>query len=103
MTFLTIEYIKAHSRLCCDCEDDLLDLYGRSAEETVAGILNRGDTVDEMVESLVEQYGAVPANIYQASLMLVDLAYTYRSPDGAVNLSVVPYSFDIMIKPYMTL
>lgn len=103
MKFLTINYIKQHSRVDFDCEDELLELYGDSAEETVAGILNRGNTVDECVESLKEQYGTVPANIYHAALMLVEIGYTQRGPVSQVNLYVVPYAFDMLIKNYMRL
>ena len=103
MKWLTIQYIKQHSRIDYDCEDALLELYGNSAEETVAQYLNRGDSVEKCVESLKEQYGSVPASIIHAALMLVDVSYTYRSAINPSNLSMVPYSFDILVKPYMKL
>lgn len=86
-----------------DCEDDLLELYGDSAEETLAQYLNRGKNSDEMIESLTEQYGKIPAPLYHAGLMLVDISYQYRSPVNPTNVSVVPYTFDILVKPYMKL
>ena len=52
MKYLTIQYIKEHSRIDYDCEDALLELYGDSAEETMASYLNRGKTVEEMVADL---------------------------------------------------
>lgn len=103
MQYLKIEYIKQHSRLCCDCEDSLLELYGTAAEETCMNYLNRGKTVTEAVQSLTDEYGEIPAAIRQATLMLVDVSYTYRSPVSPTNLSVVPYSFDLLVKPYMIL
>lgn len=103
MRFLTIEYIKKHSRIITDAEDDILEIYGESAEEIIAGCLNRGDTVEEMVSSLVEQYGQVPWNILQAGLLLVDLSYMQRSPVNPQNMSVVPYTFDLLLKRYMIL
>ncbi len=103
MIFLSLEYIKLHSRIDFDCEDALLEEYGDAAEETLAGLLNRGDTVEEMVESLTEQYGKVPASIFQAGQMLVDIGYTHRSPVSAQNMSIVPYAFDIKIKRYIVL
>ena len=103
MKFLSLEYIKQHSRIDFDCEDGLLELYGDSAEDTLAQYLNRGKTVEEMVESLKEEYGKIPANIYHAALMLVDVSYQYRSPISPTNVSVVPYTFDILVKPYMKL
>ena len=98
MKWLKIDYIKQHSRIDFDCEDGLLELYGESAEETVLNVINR--TYDELVE---QGGGEVPAPIVQASLMLVDLSYKYRSPISPENLSMVPYTFDLLIKPYMKL
>ena len=103
MKYLTIQYIKEHSRIDYDCEDAVLELYGESAEETIAQYLNRGNSVEKCVESLKEQYGAVPASVIHAALMLVDVSYTYRSPINPSNLSLVPYTFDVLVKPYMIL
>lgn len=103
MKYLTIDYIKQHLRIDFDCEDGLLEMYGDSAEETVAQYLNRGKAVDEMVADLKEVYGHVPAPIIHASLMLVDISYQYRSPISPTNVSMVPYTFDILVKPYMKL
>lgn len=103
MTFLTIDYIRAHSRLCCNLEEELLTLYAGGAEETLAGLLGRGDTVDEMVASLTEQYGKVPDAIKQAGLMLVDLGYMQRNPVSPQNYSVVPYAIDLLIKNFILL
>lgn len=103
MKFLTIEYIKQHSRINFDCDDQLLELYGDSAEETLAGLLNRGKTVEQMVTSLTEEYGQVPARCYQAALMLTEQAYNHRGPTSPTNMSVVPYGFDLLIKPLMRL
>lgn len=103
MKYLTIDYIKQHSRIDFDCEDGLLEMYGDSAEETVAQYLNRGKTVDEMVADLRDVYGHVPAPIYHATLILVDISYQYRSPISQTNVSSVPDTFDLLIKPYMKL
>lgn len=103
MRFLTLEYIKAHSRIDYDCEDGLLELYGNAAESVLAQHLGRGKTVDDIVESLTDEFGEVPAAILQAALMLVDVSYQYRSPVSPTNIYVVPYTFDILVKPYMVL
>lgn len=103
MGFLSLDFIKQHSRIDFDCEDQLLEEYADSAEETICGFLNRGDTVDEMVDSLTNQYGKIPANIYEAGQMLVDLSYTHRSPVSPQNMSMIPYTFDLKIKRYMIL
>ena len=103
MEYLKIEYIKQHSRIDFDCDDALLELYGEAAEETIAQYLNRGKTVHQCVASLTEEYGSVPAMIRMAALMLVDVSYQFRSPISPTNMSHVPYSFDLMVKPYMRL
>lgn len=97
MKWLTLDYIKSHSRIDFDCEDDLLTMYGESAEDTVLSIIDR--TYAEVVEKWTE----VPAPLYEAALMLVDLSYQQRSPISAVNMYTVPYTFDFKIKPYMKL
>lgn len=103
MKWLTIDYIKQHSRIEYDCEDALLELYGEAAEESIADYLNRGKTVDDCAASLIAEYGKIPAKIIQASLMLVDVSYNERSPISPTNMSMVPYTFDMLVKPFMWL
>ena len=103
MEYLTLQFINDHSRIDFDCDDGLLELYGDSAEDTMAQYLNRGKNATEMIASLEEQYGAIPAPIYHATLMLVDISYQYRNPISPTSISQVPYTFDLLIKPYMKL
>ena len=93
----TIDYIKKHSRLDYDCENDLLELYIVSAEETILNI------IDRTYEDLLEKYKDVPAPIRHATLLLVENSYTHRSPAEPMQLYTVGYSFDLLIKPYMKL
>lgn len=98
MKWLTIEYVKQHSRIDYDCEDGLIQLYIESAEETVLQYLGR--TYDD----LVENYGAVPANIIHASLLLTAISYNNREPASGQNMSAIPYgNIDLLLKPYMVL
>lgn len=101
MKYITLDYIKAHSRLDELREDlretDLVTLYAESAEQTVLSYLNRS------LEDLIDNYGEVPAPVMHATLMLVDLSYMQRSPVTAQNLYTVPYTFDVLLKPYMIL
>ena len=103
MEYLTLDYIKKHSRIDFNCEDDMLELYGNSAENTMAQVLNRGKDATEMVASLTEDYGKVPDPIKHATLELVDQSYIHRSSADAQQMYYVPYGFDIMVKPYMKL
>ena len=99
MKWLTLEKIKAQLRIEPDFhdEDDLLEEYGESAEEVLLNYLSR------TYEDVIEVYGRVPAPLRHASLMLVDTSYQHRSPVNAQNMSLVPYTFDLLIKPYMRL
>lgn len=105
MKFLTIDKIKQQLRLDCTCEAELLDMYGNSAETTLAAYIgfmdeNNVPSVDKMLEAYG---GTMPAPLVQAALMLVDTSYQFRSPVSAQNMSVVPYTFDLLVKPYVKL
>lgn len=97
MKFINLEYIKEHSRIDFDCEDSLLELYGEAAEETILNICNRS------LDDIMQVYGRVPSPLKQAAIMLVDVSYNHRSPVEPNSISNVPYSFDLLIKPYMRL
>ena len=103
MKFLTLEYIKQHLRLDFDCEDGVLQMYADAAEATMANYLGRGKNAQEMVDSLMEEYGEIPAPIYQAALQLVDSSYQHRSPSSPTQMYYVLYGFDALVKPYMKL
>lgn len=101
MIWTTIQYIKEHSRICCDGEDGVLELYGSAAEKTIMKLLDRD--YDDIVGTFGTADQPVPEPIRQATLMLVDMSYQHRSPADTMNLSIVPYSFDLLLKPYMRL
>lgn len=97
MKWLTIADIKKQLRVDFDDEDDVLELYGSAAEDTVLNCLNR------TYQDVLEEYGEVPTAIRQATLMLVDSSYNHRSPAEPTQMYYVTYGFDILIKPYMRL
>jgi uncharacterized phage protein (predicted DNA packaging) len=99
MKWLTLERVKKHLRLDASNtqEDDLLQLYATAAEDTILNLCNRS------YDCLLECYGEVPKPIVNASLLLVENQYTQRSVVSPTNLSAVPYSFDLLVKPYMIL
>lgn len=99
MKWLTLEKIKAQCRIEPDFhdEDEWLTDTGEAEEEAVLNMLGR------TYEDLMDTYGRVPAPVMKATLMLVDLSYRYRSPVDSQNMSVVPYTFDYLIKPYIRL
>lgn len=97
MRWLTLEYLKAHSRITNDCENEKIEQYGNAAEETILNYLNRS------YENLIETYGGVPDPLWVAAALLVDNALEHGSPSSSVQMHNVPYNFDMYIKPYMIL
>ena len=97
MKWLTISDIKKQLRVDFDDEDDVLELYGSAAEDTVLNYMNR------TYQDVLEEYGEVPAAIRQATLMLVDNSYQHRSPAEPTQMYFVLYGFDVLVKPYMRL
>lgn len=98
MKWLTREFIKKNSRIEVDDEDDLLDLWGESAEQQV--LTDTGRTYDELVAM---GGGTFPADLVHASLLLTDAAYNQRSAVDKMNWYVVPYGYERKIKPYVRL
>lgn len=98
MIFLTLDYIKAHSRIDFDCENELLEEYGSAAERAVLNLL--GQSVDELKDT---NEGEVPDDVMVATFQLAESLALHRSPTEQVNLSVVPYGIDLLLKPYIKL
>lgn len=97
MKYLTTEHIRQHLRIDAVDEDAVLELYGSAAEDTVLNLCNR--TIDDVIAN----YGGVPDPIRQATLLLVGISYQHREPASMQNVSQIPYSFDILLKPYIRL
>lgn len=99
MKWLTLEQIKAQLRIEPNFhdEDSILEVYGESAETTLLNYLNRP------YADIIGSYGSMPVSLVQASLMLVDTSYQHRSPISVTSISQVPYTFDLLVKPYMRL
>jgi hypothetical protein len=97
MKYLTLDYIKAHSRIDCDCENELIEEYGDAAETAILDIV--GQSYDE----LVDRYGKVPKPIVIATCELTENLIRHRSPGEQVSISAVPYNFDLMLKKYIVL
>ena len=97
MKWLSIGDIKAQTRIDFDCEDALLELYGSAAEDTVLNYINR------TYQEVMEDYGCIPTPVRQATLLLVAESYMQREPVSQFSLSAVPYSFDLLLKPYIRL
>jgi len=97
MNILTLNEIKAHCRIDGDAEDDVLEIYATAAEEVTFKMLNRS------YYNLVEEEGELPVAVKQAMLMLVSHSYKVREPVAVGNMYAVPYTVDMLLKPYMIL
>ena len=99
MKWLTLEEIKQQCRIeqSFTDEDAILTRYGDSAENTVLNLCGR--TYDDFIR----EYGEIPADIVEATLMLVTLSYEHRSPVTQYQMYAVGYAFDLKVKPYMRL
>lgn len=100
MKIITFDQIKAQLRLqddIADREKDILEMYGDVAEDTVFSLLNSS------FNDVYTKYGKIPSPLCLASLMLVGIMYKERIPVSSVNLSLIPYSIDLLLKPYICL
>lgn len=97
MKWTKIQYLKDHSRIDFDCDDALLEQYATAAEDTILRLCNRS------YEGVLNEFGSVPVELFIAVQLLVDAQYTHRTPISPTNMSIVPYGFDMIIKPFMVL
>lgn len=97
MKYLTLEYIKAHSRIDYDCENELISKIGSAAETAIL------DLIGQSYEELIDTYGEVPDTVMQATFELADNLIRHRAPVELVGLTIVPYNFDLMLKKYIIL
>ena len=103
MKWLTIEEIKQQLRIEPDFtdEDQLLTRYGNSAEAVVLNTTGR--TFEELKAMNPTGEDVIPADIWEATVMLVAHSYEHRSPASMQNMYTIPYAFDMKVKPYIRL
>lgn len=95
MRFLTLDLIKKRLRIDNDYEDDVLELYGESAEKEALDYMQRS------LESLYDEYGEVPADIILACLSRVATSYKYHEEITDRNLSRLPYMWEAKLTKYI--
>ena len=98
MKYLTLDYIKAHSRIDYDCENEIIEKYASAAENSILLLLNR--TIDDLKEA---NDGEVPEEVIVATMQLTDNLIRHRSPIEQTALSIVPYNFELMLRQHMVL
>ena len=97
MKFITLEMVKKHARIEYDDEDDLIEMYCESAEDTILGILNRS------YDSIIEEYGDIPPVIRHTTAELAADSFTHRTPSSPTALHLEPYHIDFKLRQYMIL
>jgi len=97
MQIITLAAIKSNSRIDGNIEDSILETYGESAEAMVESMMERS------WDSVLDEYGYIPAPLVHACLELVDHWYHYRGIVSTTALYNVPYTIDALIKPYVQL
>ena len=99
MKWLDLNQIKQQLRIEPDYtdEDTLLTKYGESAEDTILNICRR--TYDDFLS----EYGKIPSDIVEASLLLVTVSYEHRAAVTQYQMYSVRYAFDMKVEPYMRL
>ena len=102
MKWLTLPEIKQQLRIEADYtdEDALLTRYGNSAEAVVLNITGR--TFEELKTMNPAGEDTIPADIWEASVLLVTMSYEHRSAVSMQNLYHNP-AFDMKVKPYIRL
>lgn len=102
MKWLELEDIKEQLRIEPDFTDDdkLLTRYGNSAEAVILNIT--GWTYEELKALNPIGEDEIPADIWEATVMLVNMSYEHRSPVSMQNLYSNP-TFEMKLKPYIRL
>ena len=95
MKWMEINYLKKHSRIDYDCEDELLDQYGTAAEDFLLTYIRR------TYENLIDIYGEIPSQLFVAVQMLVENMYQNRSMISMTHMSYVDYTFDAIVADFM--
>jgi uncharacterized phage protein (predicted DNA packaging) len=110
---VTLEELKKQMRVDFDEEDSLIETYGDAAERQVIsdtrrterellerGWMEREDEADIPDEITADYF---PRRLKVAVMMLAAHLYRNREVVSSVAQNCVPYSYDVMVKPYVKL
>lgn len=113
---VTLEELKAQTRVDFDDEDDMLALYGAASEDVIIGGTGRtikelnamgyaertGEELeDEEAQEVGNEY--FPLRLKQAILLFAAHMYKHHELTTAVAQNMVPYSIGVLTKPYRKL
>lgn len=108
MNFITLNELKDQLRIEHDWDEEngLLTTMGNAAEAALLRACNR------TAEGLMDDFGTTdpatggavpPPDFKMACLMLGKHLYDHRGPDDSVPQVPVPFSIDLMVKPFIKL
>lgn len=101
LNLVTMKELKQQMRVDFDEEDELILLYGVTAQNTILNMIRRGSTEIGYYDEDGE-YKVFP-QIKTAILILAAHLYKNREPVSSVAQNAVPYSISVLIKPYIRL
>jgi hypothetical protein len=116
LQIVTLAELKQQMRVEEDDEDTLITQYGRAAERQIIGDTRR--SVNELCVMGYLEYNGVtsvpegitpglewfPSPLKVAILMFAAQLYRNREPVAAgVSVAVIPYTLEVMVKPYVKL
>lgn len=114
LRIVTLAELKTQMRVEDNVEDALIDAYGRAAEGTVLRHTRRsiselclmnyteqnGEELTEEEQPGVEWF---PSALKVAILMLAAQLYRNREPVSAGAMTAVPYTIEVLVKPWTKL
>ena len=112
---VTMEELKLQMREDFDGEDEVINLYGCAAEDSVIGGTRR--TLEELKRIGYQESTGIelkedevlpdgdwfPSRLKLAILMLAAHSHRNREPVSSITQNPVPYAFDVYVKPYRKL
>lgn len=110
---VNIEELKQQMRVDFEEENEIIALYGEAAEDVVIKGTRR--TLEELCRiGYEEQTGEIapeelpdgnwfPVRLKLAVLMMAAHSYRNREPVASVGQNIVPYAYDVLVKPYRRL
>lgn len=101
LNLVTMKELKQQMRVDFDEEDELIHLYGVTAQNVILNMIRRGNTEIGYYDEDGE-YKVFPP-IKTAMLILAAHLYKNREPVSSVAQNAVPYSISVLIKPYIRL
>lgn len=100
MRIIGFDEFKANARIDIEVTEENIQLV-KICEAAEDAVLNM---IDRTYEDVMEEYNNVmPAPIKQACLMLATHFYEYRGVVSPTSLYTVPYTIDVLLKPYIRL